>query len=155
MLPCCPGSTSINKARGTKCFWMGASCWQDLSRLFIEGLVSCYHWDVAACGNSGENRPLMPPPLGSPTPFFCFPFDGVLWSVLRQQEADLSTPTQERRGGEHTRWTVLSSLHTLQCALSQHNHFSPLATMKKNALERYLKCWFFTMAFQILCIITY
>lgn len=55
---------------------MGASCWQDLSRLFMEGLVSCYHWDVAACGNSGENRPLMPPPLGSPTPLLCSPFDG-------------------------------------------------------------------------------
>lgn len=76
MLPCCPGSTSINKAEGTECFWMGGSCWQDLSRLFMEGLVSCYHWDVAACGNSGENRPLMPPPLGAPTPFLCSPFDG-------------------------------------------------------------------------------
>lgn len=98
MLACCPGSTSINKAQGTKCFWMGASCWRDLSRLFIEGLVSCYHWDVAACGNCGENRPLNSPQLGSPTPFFYFLFDGVLWSVLQQWEADISTPTEERRG---------------------------------------------------------
>ena len=71
MLACGPSITSINKARGEKCVWMGASCWQDLSGLFIEGLVSCYHWDVAACGNSGENRPLMPLPRGPPSLLFC------------------------------------------------------------------------------------
>lgn len=61
-LPCL---LSINKAQVAKCFWMAASCWQDLSGLFIEELVSCYHWDGVACGNSGEKRPLMPSPLCS------------------------------------------------------------------------------------------
>lgn len=75
---------------------MGASCWQDLSRLFMEGLVSCYHWDVAACGNSGENRPLMPPPLGSPTPFLCSPFDG---SSVKCSSATGGPTYRHPRGG--------------------------------------------------------
>lgn len=140
MLPCCPGSTSINKAQGAKCFWMGASCWQDLSRLFIEGLVSCYHWDVAACGNSGGNRPLMPPPLGSPSLFFCFLFDGVLWSVLQRQEADTSTPTQERR--THTLHSPKPATHIsthtclTQTAFFHHVFFSMLQwTMLFNSFK--------------------
>lgn len=55
----------------------------------MEGLVSCYHWDVAACGNSGENWPLMRSPLGSPSLLLCFGFDGALGSVCQQQEAEL------------------------------------------------------------------
>ena len=103
MLPCCPGSTSINKAQGTKCFWMGASCWQDLKGLFIEGLVSCYHWDVAACGNSGENRPLMPPPLGTAHSVLLF---SLWWSSVKCSSATgggcINTHIGEERRRTHT-----------------------------------------------------
>jgi len=82
---------------------MGASCWQDLIGLFIEGLVSCYHWDVEACGNSGENRPLMLSPLGSPTLLFC----SSVFSLMKFCEVFVSDrrPAYQRphrSGGEAT-----------------------------------------------------
>lgn len=135
---------------------MGASCWQDLSRLFMEGLVSCYHWDVAACGNSGENRPLMPPPLGSPTPFLCSPFDG---SSVKCSSATGGPTYRHPRGGEwglgmgrrtgedeHTRRG--GPRHTFHCALAQCGLFVFLGN-----LWELLNCWHLMQGYQILRLI--
>lgn len=105
---------------------MGESCWQDLSRLFIEGFVSCYHWDVAACENSGGVWSLMRPPLGSTSLLFC----SSAFSLMEFCEVFVSNrrPTYQhprRRLGDantHRLYSLKPATHICTPA----NLFSPL-----------------------------
>lgn len=128
---------------------MGASCWQDLSRLFMEGLVSCYHWDVAACGNSGENRPLMPPPLGSPTLFLCAPFDG---SSVKCSSATGGPTYRHPRGGGGGRRRRRANTHGAAAPAQISQRTRPAQTslfVFLGNLWELLNCWHLTRGYQI------
>lgn len=123
----------------------------------MEGLVSCYHWDVAACGNSGENRPLMPPPLGSPTPFLCSPFDGSSVKCSSATGGPTYRHPRGGMGGEEEREAEEEGEHTRRsgpgASFTAHWTSVDLLFVFLGNLWELLNCWHLTQGYQILCLI--
>lgn len=66
-------------------------------QLLPTGCCSMWKQWVESAFDASPSRSSLPAPL-----FFCLLFDGVLWSVRQRQEANISTPTQEKRQAHNT-----------------------------------------------------